>query len=148
MQKTHKKVLIIDDDENTVKFLSVALGKNGYEPFGAFDGKEGLEKVEESKPDLVVLDVMMPKKTGWVVFRQLRKNERYRSIPVIMLTAVSGVLEEQDARVDDEPDFGLKELLRKAIRQMREEGLEKPELFIDKPVDPQELVNNVRRLIG
>ena len=144
-----KKVLVIDDDENTVKYLSVALQKNGYEPVGAHDGKEGFEKVGESNPDLIVLDIMMPKKTGWVVFRQLRKHEVYKSIPVIMLTSVASVLDEQDALADEEPEYqGLRDLLRKAIQQMREEGLERPEEFIDKPVDPEELVAAVGRLIG
>lgn len=144
-----KKVLVIDDDENTVRFLSVALRKNGYEAIGAHDGKEGLQKVEESHPDLVVLDIMMPKKTGWVVFRQLRTNEKYRSIPVIMMTAVAGVLEEQDALAAEEPEWdGLRDLLRKAIQHMREEGLERPNLFVDKPVKPEELIKNIRELIG
>ena len=143
-----KKVLIVDDEPNTVKFLSLALRKNGYLPLAAYDGKEGLEKVAEFKPDLVILDVMMPKKTGWVVFRQLRKIEQYRSIPVIMLTAVSDVLKARDTELDEEPDYGLKSLLRKAIQQMREDGLNRPELFVDKPIDPQELVEDVRNLIG
>ena len=144
-----KKVLVIDDDENTVKFLSVALRKNGYEPIGAYDGKEGLEKVRDSSPDLIVLDVMMPKKTGWVVFRQLRKDEKYKSIPVIMLTSVSAVLEGQEALAEEEHEYeGLRELLRKAISQMREEGLERPELFIDKPIEPEAFVAKVTELIG
>jgi two-component system alkaline phosphatase synthesis response regulator PhoP len=144
-----KKVLVIDDDENTVKFLSVALRKNGYEPIGAYDGKEGLEKVRDSNPNLIVLDVMMPKKTGWVVFRQLRKDKKYKTIPVIMLTSVADVLEGQEALADEEHEYeGLRELLRKAISQMREEGLERPELFIDKPIEPEAFVEKVAELIG
>lgn len=144
-----KKVLLIDDDKNTVRYLSVALKQNGYEVLGAHDGKEGFEKVSATNPDLIVLDIMMPKKTGWVVFRQLRKHDEYKSIPVIMLTSVAGVLEEQDAQAVQEPEYqGLRDLLRNAIQQMREEGLERPEEFIDKPVDPDALVNTVRRLIG
>ena len=144
-----KRVLVVDDDENTVRFLSVALRKNGYEPIGARDGKEGLQRVEESRPDLVVLDIMMPKKTGWVVFRELRKNEEYKSIPVIMLTAVSGVLEEQDSLAEQEPEWGgLRDLLRKAIQHMREEGLESPEMFVDKPVNPEDLIKKIGQLIG
>lgn len=144
-----KRVLIIDDDENIVKYLSVALSKSGYEPIGAYDGKEGLEKVEEVHPDLIVLDIMMPKKTGWVVFRQLRSDDEYKSIPVIMLTSITDVLEmEESTSATDEPEYeGLREVVRKAVQQMREEGLEKPEMFIDKPVDPNELVESVRSLI-
>lgn len=144
-----KKVLIIDDDENIVTYLSVALRKNGFEPFGASNGIEGFERVGVTRPDLIILDIMMPKKTGWAVFRQLRKHEEYRSIPVIMLTSVSGVLEEQDALAEDEPEYeGLRDLLRKAIQQMREEGLERPEMFVDKPVDPEDFVLKVKELIG
>ena len=144
-----KKVLIIDDDANIVKYLSVALGKSGYETMGAHDGKDGLEKVGEFAPDLIVLDIMMPKKTGLVVFRQLRGHDEYKSIPVIMLTSIADVMDEQEALATEEPEFdGLREVLAKAIRKMREDGLEKPELFVDKPVDPLELVENVRGLIG
>jgi len=144
-----KKVLIVDDDVNIVKYLSVALGKSGYETIGAHDGKEGLEKVGESRPDLIILDIMMPKKTGLVVFRQLRSHDEYKSIPVIMLTSIADVLDEHEAEAAEQPEYeGLREVLKKAIRQMREQGLEKPELFIDKPVDPHELVESVRGLIG
>ncbi|MFH1754848.1 MAG: response regulator, partial [Candidatus Latescibacterota bacterium] len=67
-----KKVMIIDDDENAVKFLSVVLSENGYESLSASDGREGMEKLQENEVDLIVLDVMMPKKTGFVLFKQLK----------------------------------------------------------------------------
>ena len=145
-----KKVLIIDDDRNIVKYLSVALSKSGYEPIGAHDGKEGLEKVSEFHPDLIVLDIMMPKRTGWVVFRQLRGHEDYKSIPVMMLTSVAEVLdEEEQVNATEEPEYdGLRGVLKKAVQQMREEGLEKPEMFVDKPVDPHDFIEKVRSLIG
>jgi len=144
-----KKVLIIDDDKNIVKYLSVALDRSGYETTGAHDGKEGLEKVDEVSPDLIVLDIMMPKKTGLVVFRQLRSDDKHKAIPVIMLTSIADVMDEHEAVAAEQPEYeGLREVLAKAIRKMRDEGLEKPELFIDKPVDPHELVRNVRDLIG
>jgi len=145
-----KKILIIDDDENIVKYLSLALSKNGYEPFGAYDGKEGFDKVGETRPDLIVLDIMMPKRTGWVVFRQLRSNDEYKSIPVMMLTSVVEVLgEEEEANATEEPEYdGLRSVLKKAVQQMREEGLEKPEMFVDKPVDPHDFIEKVRSLIG
>ena len=147
-----KKVLVVDDDENTVKFLSVALSENGYEPIGAFDGDEGLQRVEESNPDLILLDVMMPKRTGFVLFKQLRRNEKYKDIPVIMLTGVADVLEDDESQASDDtferPYDSLRESLKKAIKKMREEGLVRPELFIDKPIDPDELVEAVKGLIG
>jgi CheY-like chemotaxis protein len=145
-----KKILIIDDDENIVKYLSLALTKNGYEPFGAHDGKEGFEKVGEVEPDLIVLDIMMPKRTGWVVFRQLRGHEEFKSIPVMMLTSVAEVLDDEtQSSATDEPEYdGLRSVLKKAVQQMREEGLEKPEMFVDKPVDPHDFIEKVRSLVG
>jgi CheY-like chemotaxis protein len=147
-----KRVLVVDDDENTVKFLSVALRENGYEPIGAFDGDEGLERVQDSQPDLILLDVMMPKRTGFVLFKQLRKHEEYRNIPVIMLTAVAEVLEEDESAAEgdtyERPYDSLRETLKKAIVKMREEGLVRPEMFIDKPINPDRLIEAVKELIG
>jgi DNA-binding response OmpR family regulator len=146
-----KKVLVVDDDENTVKFLSAALEENGYEPIGALNGKEGLEKIMSENPDLVILDVMMPKKTGFVLFKQLRRDENYKDLPVIMLTGVAEVLEDLDAQSDDDqvkPFDSLREAMRKSIREMRDEGLVKPDMFVDKPIDPELVIEKVRELIG
>jgi CheY-like chemotaxis protein len=143
---------VVDDDESTVKFLSVALRENGYEPISALDGDEGLQRVEDSNPDLILLDVMMPKKTGFVLFKQLRRNEKYKQIPVIMLTGVADVLEEDESQASDDtferPYDSLRESLKKAIKMMRDEGLVRPEMFIDKPIDPEELIEAVKGLVG
>lgn len=146
-----KKVLVVDDDVNTVRFLSVALEEKGYEPLSAYDGKEGLEKIQSENPDLVILDIMMPKKTGFVLFKQLRKDDRYKDIPVIMLTGVLESLEDLDAESEDtfaRPYDNLREKFRKVIKAMKEDGLVKPEMFIDKPVEPEEVVAKVSELIG
>lgn len=146
-----KKVLVVDDDENTVKFLSAALEMNGYEPIGAHNGKEGFEKIESENPELVILDVMMPKKTGFVLFKQLRRDDRYKTLPVIMLTGVAEVLDDLDTKSADtheRPYDSLRESLRKAIRKMKEEGIVKPDLFIDKPIDPELVIEKVKELIG
>jgi DNA-binding response OmpR family regulator len=146
-----KKVLVVDDDENTVKFLSAALEMNGYQPVGAHNGQEGLEKIKSENPDLVILDVMMPKKTGFVLFKQLRRDEQYKNLPVIMLTGVAEVLEDLDSQSGDtmeRPYDALREAMRKAIREMKEEGLIKPDQFIDKPIDPELVIAKVKELIG
>jgi len=129
----------------------VAFEENGYVPIGAFDGKEGWEKAEAEEPDLFILDVMMPKRTGFTLFKQIRKDERFKDTPVIMLTGVTASLAQQDDAADDtlEQPFGaLRESLRKVINEMKEGGLVKPELFIEKPVDPEDIVEQVRGLIG
>jgi len=146
-----KKVLVVDDDANTVKFLSAALEQNGYQAIAAFNGKEGWEKIESDKPDLILLDVMMPKKTGFVLFKQLRRDEKYKGIPVIMLTGVAEVLDDLDAQSEDtheRPFDTLREAMRKTIKEMKEEGLVKPDLFIDKPIDPELVIAKVKELIG
>jgi two-component system alkaline phosphatase synthesis response regulator PhoP len=146
-----KKVLVIDDDAGMVKVLSVALAENGYEAVGAHDGREGMEKANQEVPDLIVLDVMMPQRSGFTVFKQLRGDDRYRDIPVIMLTAVSASLEEFGAQREDaleSPDDHWREALGNLIAAMREEGDVRPQLFIEKPVDPADVVEKVRELIG
>lgn len=146
-----KKVLVVDDDVSTVKFLSAALEENGYETVGAHNGAEGLEKIKSENPDLVILDVMMPKKTGFVLFKQLRRTEEYKDLPIIMLTGVADVLEGLDDKAEEtdmRPYDSLREALRNTIRKMREEGLVKPDMFIDKPIDPELVISKVKALIG
>ena len=146
-----KRVMIIDDDENAVKFLSVVLGENGYETVAANDGRAGLEKLRESAVDLIVLDVMMPKKTGFSVFKQLKKDDALKDIPVLMLTGVAASLADMDGEADDthaRPYDALRESLRKTIQEMRADGDVRPEMFVDKPVDPAAFIERVGRLIG
>lgn len=146
-----KQVLVIDDDQNTVKFLSAVLDEHGYDAVCAYDGNEGLQKVEQDKPDLIVLDVMMPKKSGFVLFKQLKRDGQYKDIPILMLTGVAGVLDELESHKDEtfeRPYDSLREALKKTIQEMREEGLIKPEMFLDKPVDPDAFIAKVEKLIG
>ena len=146
-----KQVLVVDDDRNTVKYLSVLLGEHGYETVSACDGAEGLEQIKRAKPDLVVLDVMMPKKSGFTLFKQLKKDPRYKDIPVLMLTGVSGVLDEMESHKEEateRPYDSLREALRKKIQEMHQEGLLAPEMFMDKPVDPDSFIAKVQELIG
>jgi len=146
-----KKVLIIDDDPDIVKVLTVAMEANGYETASAGDGTEGLKQVKADKPDIIILDVMMPKKTGFVLFKQLRRDDQYKDIPILMLTGVADSLAELESRKEDtfeSPFDSLRASLKKAIQEMREEGLVKPEMFIDKPVDPEQVVEKVKGLIG
>jgi len=146
-----KQVLVVDDDQNTVKYLSVLLGEHGYETVSACDGAEGLEQIKRAKPDLIVLDVMMPKKSGFVLLKQLKRDERYKDLPVLMLSGVSGLLEEFRAHTEtpsDKPYDHLRQAMKKTIQDMREEGLVGPEMFMDKPVAPDAFIAKVNQLIG
>lgn len=86
----NEKILVVDDDTNICELLRLYLTKEGYQVTVANDGEEGLEKFNQVKPDMVLLDVMMPKMDGWEVLKTIRK---YSQVPVIMLTARS---EERD----------------------------------------------------
>jgi two-component system alkaline phosphatase synthesis response regulator PhoP len=146
-----KRVMVIDDEKNTVKFLSVLLSENGYDPIVAYDGQEGMQKIQENDIDLIVLDVMMPKKTGFVLFKQLKKSDQYKDIPILMLTAVAASLIELDAQKEDtfeRPYDSLRESLRHAIQEMRQSGDVRPEMFVDKPVNPDTFIEKVKEIIG
>jgi DNA-binding response OmpR family regulator len=80
-------VLIADDDRDILELLAYRLGREGYEVLRASDGEEALRLAVERKPDLALLDVMMPKLDGFQVTRQIREHEATRLIPVILITA-------------------------------------------------------------
>ena len=87
-----KYVLVVDDDLDLVEAIATNLEARGYEVGKAYDGVEGLESIKSRRPDLVVLDVMMPRKDGYEVCEQLKNDPEYREIPVILLTAVGSAV--------------------------------------------------------
>jgi len=82
-----KKILVVEDEESLLKLQSILLTIRGYTVEGVMDGQAALEVVETMKPDLILLDIMLPKIDGFQVCRQVKANEATRHIPVIMLTA-------------------------------------------------------------
>lgn len=84
-----KKILLVDDDPDFVEAVKVIVESGGYEVRVAYDGQEGLEAVAEEKPDLIVLDVMMPVMNGHAACAKLKKDPATASIPIILLTAVA-----------------------------------------------------------
>ena len=117
-----KKILAVDDERHIVRLVQVNLERAGYEVVTAFDGKDALEKVEAERPDLVVLDVMMPYMDGFEVLQNLRKNPSTRELPVIMLTAKA-----QDADVFRGWQSGV-------------------DCYLTKPFNPMELISFVKRI--
>lgn len=81
------KVLVVDDEEHILMILKDSLEFSGFKVITAVNGEEALEKVEQDRPDLVVLDIGMPKLDGWEVCRRLKANPATKSLPVIILTA-------------------------------------------------------------
>lgn len=84
---TPKKILIVDDELDIIETLQFALEQEGYQCYSALDGVDGLNKARAENPDLIFLDIMLPKMNGYKVARLLKLDERYRHIPIIMLTA-------------------------------------------------------------
>jgi two-component system alkaline phosphatase synthesis response regulator PhoP len=84
-----KRVLVVDDEPDFAGIVQQNLEKEGFEVEVAYDGEEGLAKVKANPPDAIVLDVMMPGKDGYQVCSELKADERYAGIPVILLTAVA-----------------------------------------------------------
>ncbi len=83
-----KYILVVDDDPDLVETVALMLESKGCEVGRAYDGVEGEASIKERRPDLIVLDIMMPRKDGYVLCAELKSNEETRDIPVILLTAV------------------------------------------------------------
>lgn len=118
------KILVCDDERHIVRLIQVNLERQGWEVVTAFDGKEGLEKIRSEKPNLVVLDVMMPYMDGFEVLKSLRREPDTEALPVIMLTAKA-----QDKDVFEGYHYGA-------------------DMYLTKPFNPMELVTFVKRIIA
>lgn len=81
------KILLVDDEADLVELIKLHLEKTGYEVIAAQNGLEALEKAREEKPDLVILDVMLPKLNGYEVCTLLKQDPRYQNIPILVITA-------------------------------------------------------------
>jgi DNA-binding response OmpR family regulator len=117
-------ILVADDEEDLRELVTYRLTRSGYQVIGAGDGLEALELAAERTPDLMVLDVMMPKLDGYELTRRVRAEAALRSIPVILLTARS-----QESDIDRGFEVGADDYLKK-------------------PFNPDELVARVRAVLG
>lgn len=117
-------VLVADDDPEIRSLLGIRLKKAGYEVLDAGDGDQTLERIREHKPDLVVLDVMMPGKNGWEVAKELRHDDELKDIGIVMLTAIGERINEMTS-----PLYGA-------------------DAFVDKPFEFADLERQIRDVIG
>ncbi len=126
--KNKTKILLVDDDKDFVEATRLVLESKPYEVVVAYDGDEGLAKARKEKPDLIILDIIMPVKDGFSAAEQLKKDPELKKIPVIMLTSFSEKVGETSLSVS--------------------QGLTlDTEDYVDKPVAPQELLRRVERLL-
>ena len=103
-----KKILIVDDEQDIVESLKFILEVSGYTCYCAYNGEDGLKLAKEIMPDLIILDVMMPKINGYKISRLLKYDNKYKDIPIIMLTARS---QNEDKLIGEET--GVNEYLTK-----------------------------------
>ena len=93
------RILVVDDETAIVEMLTMRLEANNYQVISALDGREGLNKARSEKPDLIILDLMLPKLEGYKVCQMLKFDEKYRQIPVILFTARA---QELDIKLGEE----------------------------------------------
>ena len=128
-----KKVLAVDDDPDIISFVVTVLEENDYIPLEANNGEEALSKIREEKPDLVILDVLMPRQSGIKMYRELKTDDSLKNIPVIILSGISRrtFLRSQEALTE----FG-------------GQNVPEPEGYMEKPVEPEELAEMIEKVIA
>ena len=132
-----KKILIVDDDEDVILVLSTVLQDKGYEAVHAMDGRRGLEVAKAESPELILLDLMMPQKSGISLLADLKKDAKLKKIPVIMITGVSG-----------ETGIDLESFFRKDDKTDLETIPPRPDGYLEKPIDAVELVRLIEEFLG
>lgn len=121
-----KKILIADDEENIRELVRASLEDEGYELFEAIDGNEAVAKARELKPDLMVLDVMMPGKVGYQVCEELKADAATRGIYIIFLSARGKPLAEMTGKMRGGDDFMVKPFEPAELRARVAKGLDNP----------------------
>ena len=124
MSEDLKRLVYVEDEQEMIDLVRLILTRRGFEVIGANGGREGLDTIRREKPDLVLLDLMMPDLDGWDVYQQIKADENTRYIPVIVVTAkaqsIDKVLGLHIAKVND---------------------------YISKPFSPQELIDSVEKVL-
>ena len=128
VEASDKTILVVDDEPDVVKFLKMALEDDGFKVITASNGKEGLEKAKKFQPDLISMDLVMPKHSGARMYRELQKDKGLKKIPVLIVTGHAH---------DDLGKSDLEELTMSG-----------PGIYLEKPVKPVNYVANVRKMLG
>lgn len=126
-------VLAVDDEAQTRDFVSAVLEENGYTPLLAENGEEALEIIRQNKPDLIILDIMMPKQSGIKMYRELKRAESWKDIPVIVC---SGLPKRTYLRA------------QAALTETSGESVPDPDAYLEKPVTPERLGATIKQIIG
>lgn len=127
-----KTILVIEDEEDVVQFLRMALEDGGYRVLEAKDGEKAMECIKSDKPDLITLDLIMPNKTGIGLYSELRRSSEYKDIPIIVITGVDR---------DSQGVISFREFLQKR-------SVAGPESYLVKPINAEELLGTVRNVLA
>lgn len=119
----NKKIIIVDDEPDILKTMGIFLKSESFDVITALDGIEALEVIKKEKPDLVILDIMLPKMDGYKICRLLKFDERYKKIPIVIFTARAQEMDE-----------------KKAMEV-------KADAYITKPFQPEVLLKKVKELL-
>jgi DNA-binding response OmpR family regulator len=123
-------VLIVDDEPDVAAYLAAALKANGHSATVAHSVDSGLESIRRSRPDLICLDIVMPRESGVSMYVRLRKDDHYRSIPILIVSGVG-----QDGRLD----------FRKYVA---DESVPLPDHYLEKPIKVEEFIETVENLVS
>ena len=129
---TQKKILVIDDELDVLTFITSILKNNGYLYVTAENGIEGMEKARAEQPDLITLDLLMPERTGIKFYREIKKDEGLKGIPVIMVTGIA-------SEAHQFADF------KKFIY---ERNIPAPAGYIEKPFNAENLIEKIKKALG
>jgi CheY-like chemotaxis protein len=127
MTEKQKTILVVEDDADTVTYLSTLLEDAGYSTVAAEDGDDALEKVRTNRPDLISLDITMPKKSGVRFYREMKESDEWKSIPIIIVTGISSDFEKF---ISTRPHLAA------------------PEGYLSKPIDREQMLSLVKEQIG
>ncbi len=128
-----KKVLVVDDDPDVRLFTQTVLEEHGFTPLMAANGEEGGKMVKKEKPDLIVLDILMPRESGIRLYRKLKTDKVFKNIPIVIL---SGIAEKSFLRS------------QKVLTEFGGDPVPKPEAYLEKPVDGEVLAETVEKVLG
>jgi twitching motility two-component system response regulator PilH len=128
-----KTILIVDDDPDIRLFSQTVVEEGGHTPLMATNGEEGKEQVKKHKPDLIILDVLMPRESGIRLYRELKTDKKLKNIPVIIL---SGIAEKSFLRS------------QKALTEFGGAEVPKPEYYLEKPVEAEILAKTIKEVLG
>ena len=128
-----KKILVVDDEMDMRFYVTALLESNGYQALAMRDGKTGLQQAREDRPDLIILDIMMPGDGGVKMYSRLKTDPALSDIPVIMLSAVA------------EPSF--RHFLA-MLNTQNAQPVPDPAAYLEKPLDHARLLDSIRQTIG